>query len=922
MTSFTELEKDFAALLPLDASARALALQQMPPSRRTQLLRLLDADQDPLDPLATSIAHGHTQANSLQGGQQLGAWQIGAEIGAGGMGTVYLAQRMDGQYTQTAAIKVLRGFPSADGHARLRRERQILAQLDHPNIARLLDGGETSDGQPYLVMEFIEGSSITQYAAENNLSRAARLALMDQIADAISHAHQRLVIHRDLKPANILVRSDGVPKLLDFGIAALIDSEAGRSDTQTRAWTPGYSSPEQAAGRAITTATDVFAFGMLLRELLTGVKPDGSPSTPALAAVQIDPDLAGILNKSTNENPGARYASIEAMRDDIGRWRAGKPVRAAPDSAWYRTRKFLVRNWRAVSIGMIVFLTVTGFVVRIDQERAKALVAQAQARAAALSSEQNLLRSQAVVDFFSDMFAALAPAQTMGQPVQPSALIARAEQHLRDAPPSDPVLAREYAAQLGSLYQVLGEGAKAATLLQQSISGESAADRYSALALAERHAALALIQSDMNDQNKRDQALENTLVAAQLRAQFAPDDKILALRSQLALVHSYVGTSDFSKAHAALASAEELLQPNTVVPPSLRIFALQTRADLAFGERDFAPMLNAAQDALAMLDQYPNEDQSLRIELERLCALAQQGLGRLELADAAFARAISEQKRLIGDTGLRATGLYNDRAVLLSQLGRFAQAQSMYDQSAAIAQAAGGPDRDHNPLLLNNSCDAQTGLGNYALALTNCQAAAAILIKDRPVDDAERMLVESNLARVLALTGNANLAVQRLLALQKRAAAAQGPDSFPVALHTFRAVRAALISGQLMQAQGFADDACKRLEATFSAPHVWRARARRVRAMVLSQRGQFEEARADLTRARSEAVQSLPANHPLIAQIDLDRARELQRSGDIEGARALLSNALPALRACCLASEIDRASAEKMALALRLPAQK
>jgi len=922
MTSFTELEKDFAALLPLDASARALALQQMAPSQRAQLLRLLDADQTTHDPLAASIAHGRVQGSGLQGGQQLGAWQIGAEIGAGGMGTVYLAQRVDGQYHQTAAIKVLRGFPSADGHARLRRERQILAQLDHPNIARLLDGGETSDGQPYLVMEYIEGRSITQYAAENNLPRAARMALMDQIADAISHAHQRLVIHRDLKPANILVRSDGVPKLLDFGIAALIDGEAGQSDTLTRAWTPGYSSPEQAAGRAITTASDVFAFAMLTRELLSGVKPDGSPSTPALAPVRIDPDLAGILNKAANENPSTRYASIDAMRDDIGRWRTGKPVRAARNTPWYRTRKFLLRHWRAASLCLVALLTIIGFIYRLDQERALAMVAQAQARSAAQSSEQNLLRSQAVVDFFSDMFAALAPAQTMGQPMRPAALIARAEQHLREAPPSDPLLAREYAAQLGSLYQVLGEGNKAATLLQQSISGEIAQDRYSALALAKRHAALALIQSDMNDQSKRDQALKNNLVAAQLRAQFAPDDKTLALRSQLALVQSYVGTSEFSKAQAALANAEYLLQKNTAIPPSLRILAAQMRAELAFGERDFSAMLTAAQNALELINKYPNEDQSLRIELERLVALSQQGLGRLELADAAFARAIAEQKRFVGDSGLRATGLYNDRAVLLSQLGRFAEAQSMYDQSAAIAQAAGGPDRKKNPLLLNNSCDAQTGLGNYVLALANCQAAAAILINERPENDAERMLVESNVARVLALTGSAEIAVRRFIDLQKRAAVAQGPDSFPVALHTFRAVRAALISGQLLAAQAFADDACTRLEAAFPAPHVWRARARRMRAMVLSQRGRFSEAEVDLVRARSEAIQSLPVNHPLIAQIDVDRAQELRRSGDLEGARALLSSALPVLRACCLDSEIDRAIAEKMAVALRLPALK
>ncbi len=208
-------------------------------------------------------------------GRRIGVYQIVEEIGHGGMGEVYRAVRADGQYDKQVAIKLVRlGLDTGFVLERFRHERQILASLDHPNIARLYDGGTTEDGIPYLVMELIEGTPIDQYCAEHNLEIPQRLQLFMQVCAAVQYAHQRLVIHRDIKPSNILVTADGVPKLLDFGIAKILDpSAAGAETTLIRPMTPEYASPEQIRGETITTATDVYSLGVVLYRLLTGRSP-------------------------------------------------------------------------------------------------------------------------------------------------------------------------------------------------------------------------------------------------------------------------------------------------------------------------------------------------------------------------------------------------------------------------------------------------------------------------------------------------------------------------------------------------------------------------------------------------------------------------------------------------------------------------
>jgi serine/threonine protein kinase len=344
---------------------------------------------------------------------RVGTYRLVREIGQGGMGTVYLAVRDDDAFHKRVALKVLkRGMDTDAIVRRFRTERQILAGLDHPNVARLLDGGTTPDGRPYLVMEFVDGAPLVEYADARVLDTDARLDIFLQVAAAVQYAHQNLVIHRDIKPANVLVTKDGVPKLLDFGIAKLLNPEmAGQTLAPTavgmQLMTPEYASPEQVRGETVTTSTDVYSLGVLLYELLTGRRPyritsravadiarvvcETEPIRPSLAVVSADApptgaattrpgtrtgpietqrlrrrlegDLDNIVLKALSKEPVRRYASVDQFAEDVRRHRAGLPVLARHDTLGYRASKFVRRHRGAVAAAVAVFLALVAGIV-------------------------------------------------------------------------------------------------------------------------------------------------------------------------------------------------------------------------------------------------------------------------------------------------------------------------------------------------------------------------------------------------------------------------------------------------------------------------------------------------------------------------------------------------------------------------------
>jgi eukaryotic-like serine/threonine-protein kinase len=393
----------------------ALALEE--DERGSYLAKSCTADSE-LRREVESLLHHHQRAGSgfmetpafdlttgampvSRTGRRIGVYQIVAEIGRGGMGEVYRASRADGLYEKQVALKLVRGgFDSDFVVARFRNERQILASLDHPNIARLLDGGTTEDGVPYLVMELVEGETIDAYCRKRLLSISQRLRLFCEVCSAVHYAHQRLVIHRDLKPSNILVTHDGMPKLLDFGIAKILDPLAGGETTLVRPMTPEYASPEQVQGEPITTASDVYSLGILLYQLLTQTSPYAdaarSPHELARAILEVNPtrpssvvetdpevadggslsrlrrrlagDLDTIVLKAIRKEPDRRYGSVQQLADDITRHLQQLPVAARPDSWAYRAGKFVRRHRLAVAAVGLVGVTLFGGVAATLRE--------------------------------------------------------------------------------------------------------------------------------------------------------------------------------------------------------------------------------------------------------------------------------------------------------------------------------------------------------------------------------------------------------------------------------------------------------------------------------------------------------------------------------------------------------------------------
>ena len=391
---------DAVADLPADAQLTALRALTQDEVLIKKVLHMCGHAQTNNTVIASAIAKGAVDltaalSNEVSVGDTLGTWKLIEKIGQGGMGSVFLAERADGHFQQTVAIKVMHGLPTATATARLAQERQILAGLTHPNIARLFDGGATPNGQPYLVLEYIKGLSIDAYCMSKSLNFVQILELMLPVCDAVAIAHQRLIIHCDIKPANILVSQAGRPSLLDFGIANLageaqlfgdeepeINSVPSEDDpahfTQTTmrgnvavAYTPRYASPEQKASKAITTATDIYSLGRVLEELAALDPVFGHDNPRGKASLQSD-ELQAIIDKACAEIPAARYGSAQAMAADIKNLLRGAKVEAAAIVPGYNSRKWISQHWLKAAAAMLFLAMVGGFSLKVIAEKNRA----------------------------------------------------------------------------------------------------------------------------------------------------------------------------------------------------------------------------------------------------------------------------------------------------------------------------------------------------------------------------------------------------------------------------------------------------------------------------------------------------------------------------------------------------------------------
>jgi len=460
---------------------------------RREVLSLLERDtaEDFIcDPISNAALAFTAKSKNDLTGERIGPYRVTRLIGRGGMGAVYEAERDDEQFQQQVAIKIIkRGMDTDFVRDRFLRERQILASLDHPHIARLFDGGATQDGLPYFVMEFVAGEPITAYCRRHQLSVNEKLKLFRKVCSAVQHAHQRLVIHRDLKPSNILITEDGAPKLLDFGIAKLLSPDVSQADTRTatalRLMTPEYASPEQARGQAVATTTDVYSLGVVLYELLTERRPHEfktySPAeierafceteieepskvvgritgAPTRLARSLAGDLDNIVLMAMRKEPERRYQSVEQFSEDIGRHLAGMPVMARKDTFGYRAGKLIRRHKAGVAILallMILAVAMTIQAARIARERDRANQAAATA--------------QAVTQSLVAMFEVADPSKSRGNVITARELLDQgAEKVIRELK-NQPAVQAKLLDTIGQLYQSIGLYDRAQSLLEEAL---------------------------------------------------------------------------------------------------------------------------------------------------------------------------------------------------------------------------------------------------------------------------------------------------------------------------------------------------------------------------------------------------------------------------------------------------------------------
>ena len=496
------LQREVAELLAA-AAASDTFLSTPAIERAAPLLAVVERD---IKSASANVLHGRV----------IGPYRLLAELGEGGMGVVYLADRIDGQFEQQVAVKFIKqGLVSEEARRRFLQERQILAHLQHPAIARLLDGGVTTDGTPFFVMERVEGRPITSYCTERALKTEDRLRIFLQICDAVQYAHRNLIVHRDLKPSNILVDDGGRVKLLDFGIAKLLgDGEstiAGSSHSIVRALTLDYAAPEQLRGEAVNTSTDVYALGVLLYELLTGERPyrvrsgalgeleqailDQVPLSPSARVDRGDlrrrlrGDLDRIVLKALQKSPERRYPSAEAFATDVRRHLDGLPVSARGDALSYRARKFLGRHRVGASAVALLLLTLVGGLVATTSQARRA--------------EREARKAEAVKEFLKTLFSAADPLQAKGREPSVRQLLdagaGRIETELRDQPEVQSEVARLVA----SVYHSLGEYDRAMPLLRADLERRDRHDGPHSIAAAEVRKQIA---DALYEQGRYDQA--------------------------------------------------------------------------------------------------------------------------------------------------------------------------------------------------------------------------------------------------------------------------------------------------------------------------------------------------------------------------------------------------------------------------------
>ncbi|MEM7483308.1 MAG: serine/threonine-protein kinase [Acidobacteriota bacterium] len=759
------LRDRFERALELAGAARDEYLAGLPPDEAKRLRRILAADAavpDALDGVALDLLYP-----PLAPGTRAGAWEVVSEIGRGGMGWVYRARRADGLYEQTVALKDIDPALADDELlARFAAERSILASLEHPAIARLLDAGLLPDGTPFLVLEHVEGLPIDRHCADQALDAAARLELVERVCAAVAFAHHRLVIHCDLKPGNVLISGEGEVKLLDFGIARLL-GEGRRENPEApsrRRLTPAFASPEQARGEALTTASDIYSLGAVLHSLLTGRPPD--PAEPAPPGGSLDlprswrRDLDAILARALAEDPAERYPSVEALAEDLRRVRYGYPVSARAPTWHYRARRFARRHRLGTVATALALLVLSAGVWRVDQERQRA--------------ENERQKAGRVADFVTSLIRSANPGEDEAAALFSGDAAARAGRELlldegvrraRRELTGDPQVQSRLLFEIGDAYRQLGAAEKAGALFESALILRRQERPANDVAVAEVLLALCRLR-----------LFEGELAAARERCREAR-----TLASEATAGGSAMGEGGGRAVFAAAINELGLVQ--------------RAGGDLPGAARYFAAALRLRREL------EPADPRAVETSLNNL-ALAHQESGDAAAAEGLLQEVLaSRRSRLDADHLLIAHAL-NNLASVAQDLGRSGEAAALYREARDRAERSLGREHPFVATLHNNLGALALDQGAVEEARNHFKAALELGRQTRGEGHPEVAGFHHNLAVALHRSGELAAAEAHLataLDIRRQALGVGHPD---FAASLFARVAVDLARGEVETAEG------------------------------------------------------------------------------------------------------------------------
>jgi eukaryotic-like serine/threonine-protein kinase len=887
-------------LEPGERAAWLAELSGSDPASAAEIERLLAAEPG-LDeqgflgagPLGNALPRNAAAGGPALAGWQLGAWTLERPLGKGGMGTVWLARRSDGRFEGTAAVKLLNlALLDRTGTARFQREGTVLARLNHAHIAKLFDAGITPAGQPYLVLEYVEGHRLDRWCDERRLGPEARLRLFLDILDAVAHAHANLIVHRDLKPSNILVTSSGAVKLLDFGIAKLLEDNDSESTGLTEgagggAFTPEFAAPEQVTGGAITVATDVYSLGVVLYLLLAGRHPTApgsrSPAEHLRHVVETDPprlstaasdgdargasatrlrrlyagDLDNILAKALKKRPEDRYGSVAAFADDLRRYLAHQPVSARRDSLGYRAAKFARRNRvpLALAAAAAVALAVGG-----ARERQLRNRAEAEAR-----------KAVAVRDYLVSVFGAADPYQSPQDSaggMTARVLLDRGVERIDTALAEDPEVRIELRGALGRIYRNLGVYDRAAEQVERALREQRALHGNDDPAVAEAMDLLGLVRTQQGEMAPAESLLGDALA---LRRRELGTDHEATAESLEHLADLYYKRSEYTKAEPLLREAlgiQTRLHGDSSLAVATAKIALAEVLRARGSSTDAMPLY---QQAVAIRVARLGENHPLTAEAVGSMASAVEALGRHAEAERLFRRMIAAQRHAFGDAHPALASSLNALGQMIYKAdgSRAQEAESLLTEALAINRRALG---EHHPAVADN-------IGNLAIIARDrgdLGQAERLLRQGLAIDRAIYGPVHVNvgfdlneLAVVYRARGQPDSAIPLLreaLAMSRQLVGESHRNTLAVSTNLARALRE---SGRLAEAEPLFRQALARFERDNADTRMLRLNAEIGLGRTLTGRGRPAEALPLLQEAMEDSRTHLGDGHWRTAEAEL-----------------------------------------------------